>query len=91
MMKYCRSHPRLAGIQHIRRTVCSATSTPSWINAIICLQSIAVEDFEYYAIYESNYFDVLISFMIFKPIEMFCEVAAEAVSAQGRSLLSKMS
>jgi hypothetical protein len=50
----------------------------------------AVEDFEYYAIYESNYFDLLISFMMFKPIEYLCEVAAEFISVQGRSLSLRM-
>ncbi|NJL87902.1 MAG: hypothetical protein HC886_21065 [Leptolyngbyaceae cyanobacterium SM1_1_3] len=38
------------------------------------MQAIAVEEFEYYAVYETNAWDLGMSFLMFKPFEYVCEV-----------------
>lgn len=70
------------GLRLGRQTVGAVTATHVWINAVICLQSIAVEDFEYYAIYESNLLDLGFSFLTFKPIEYLCEVVCDRLFCQ---------
>ncbi|ASC71309.1 hypothetical protein XM38_022610 [Halomicronema hongdechloris C2206] len=45
------------------------------LGAMIRLQAVIIEDFEYYAVYESNYLDLLWSFITFKPVEYGCEIA----------------
>jgi hypothetical protein len=56
-------------------------------NGMIELQSMLVEDFEYYAIYESSYSDLAISFLTFKPIEYLCEVTVVLLVTRGPDLL----
>ncbi len=46
---------------------------PLWMRLMIELQAMLVEDFEYYAVYESDYVGLTVSFITFKPIEYVCE------------------
>ncbi len=71
----------------LRAQLSSVTSIGLWLAAIAALQEMLVEDFEFYAIYESSYSDLALSFLTFKPIEYLCEVVALFAILQGRSLL----
>lgn len=62
-----------------------------WIAAVSGLQEMMVEDFEFYAVYESSYSDLAWSFLTFKPVEYLCEVIAVFAVLQGRSLIGKAS
>lgn len=70
---------------HWMRMVISVA--PLWINGVISLQEVAVEDFEYYAIYESGFLDLAWSFATFKPFEVLIVVATSMMVSKGRSLL----
>ncbi|MGB3616008.1 MAG: hypothetical protein WBA10_19610, partial [Elainellaceae cyanobacterium] len=47
-----------------------------WIAVVSGLQEAMVEDFEFYAVYESSYSDLALSFLTFKPVEYLFEVVA---------------
>lgn len=71
--------------------------TPVWINGLIALHEIAIEDFEYYAVYESGFLDLAVSFAMFKPLEWAIVVGTSLVVTKGaynarsdRSSLSKV-
>jgi len=59
-----------------------------WIAVVSGLQEMMVEDFEFYAVYESSYSDLALSFLTFKPVEYLCEVVAVFAVIHGRSLVS---
>jgi len=61
---------------------------PLWISGLISLQEIALEDFEFYAVYESSFFDLAYSFATFKPVEWFITVVTSLAVVKGRSLLT---
>lgn len=65
------------------------TLAPLWMHGAISLQEIAVEDFEYYAVYESNFLDLAWSFATFKPVEVLIVIATSMVVSQGRSLFAQ--
>lgn len=52
------------------------------VDGVIRLQHMLVEDFEYYAVYESNYYDLAVSFVTFKPFEYCCEVSLGLAALQ---------
>ncbi len=67
----------LVKMQATQQKMRSAASKSDWVKVALCLQAIAIEEFEYYAIYESNLFDLGISFITLKPIEYLCELLFE--------------
>ncbi|NEQ30691.1 MAG: hypothetical protein F6K04_06765 [Leptolyngbya sp. SIO4C5] len=75
-----RFHP--AGFTWEQGVVWTATVHYCWINLMILLQAIAVEEFEYYAVYESNLWDLGLSFLMFKPFETLCEHVLALLVAQ---------
>lgn len=85
-MKNCWLKYPLASLRLAQQQIYAALPITACLNLVICLQEIAVEDFEYYAAYESNLFDLGVSFLTFKPIEYLCEVAFEAMLQQRLSL-----
>lgn len=82
-MKHDRFQQHFAGLQWLWQITYAATAD-LWITLLVSLQSIAVEEFEYYAVYESNCWDVATSFLMFKPVEVLCE-AVLGLIAQRRS------
>lgn len=52
------------------------------VDGVIRLQHMLVEDFEYYAVYESNYYDLAVSFVTFKPFEYACELSLGLAALQ---------
>ena len=58
---------------------------PLWIEILLHLQAIALEEFEYYAAYGSSGMELLLDFLTFKPLEILFEWACE----QGLSLSSR--
>lgn len=79
-----RFHP--AGFSWGQFAVRTALFHYCWINLVIFLQAIAVEEFEYYAVYESNFWDLGVSFLMFKPFESLCELVLALVVANLPSL-----
>ncbi|MGF1512785.1 MAG: hypothetical protein ACFB5Z_03695 [Elainellaceae cyanobacterium] len=65
-----------------------ATLMGLWIAVASGLQEMMVEDFEFYAVYESSYSDLALSFLTFKPVEYLCEVVAVFMISRGQGLLS---
>ncbi|MGF1538279.1 MAG: hypothetical protein ACFB4J_17590 [Elainellaceae cyanobacterium] len=59
-----------------------------WIALVSGLQAMLVEDFEYYAVYESSYSDLALSFLTFKPVEYLCEVVAVFAIVRGGALVN---
>jgi len=57
------------------------------LGVVIRLQAVIIEDFEYYAVYESNYLDLLWSFITFKPVEYGCEIALALVVGLGQMVV----
>ncbi len=55
---------------------------PVWINGVITLHEIALEDFEYYAVYESGFLDLAVSFAMFKPVEWFIVLGVSVLVAK---------
>ncbi len=64
----------------------AVTVSPLWISGVISLQEVAIEDFEYYAVYESGFLDLAWSFATFKPFEWLIVVATSILVSKGRSL-----
>lgn len=52
----------------------SAISWGSYIDTLVCVHEIALEDFESYAVYDPNLFSVAIAILTFKPIEYIFEI-----------------
>ena len=62
--------------------------TGLWIAVVSGLQEMMVEDFEFYAVYESSYSDLAFSFLTFKPVEYLCEAIAVFAVLHGRSVVN---
>ncbi|OKH26205.1 hypothetical protein NIES593_03800 [Hydrococcus rivularis NIES-593] len=52
-----------------------AIAPNSYISTLMILHEIALEDLEFYAIYDPNIFSVAVTILMFKPIEYLLEVA----------------
>lgn len=67
-------------------SVLAGTGTILWarllVDGVIRLQHLLVEEFEYYAVYESNYYDLTLSFLTFKPFEYVCELSLGLAALQ---------
>ncbi|MEO0405979.1 MAG: hypothetical protein AAF289_01385 [Cyanobacteria bacterium P01_A01_bin.135] len=72
--------------QSVQETRAQLTIAGLWIALVSGLQAMLVEDFEFYAVYESSYSDLAFSFLTFKPVEYLCEVVAVFAVLQGRAL-----
>jgi hypothetical protein len=53
----------------------SAISWGSYIDTLVCIHKIALEDFDSYAVYDPNLFSTAIAFITLKPVEYFLKVA----------------
>ncbi|NJM90580.1 MAG: hypothetical protein HC847_29115 [Hydrococcus sp. RU_2_2] len=53
----------------------SAISWGAYIDAIVCVHKIALEDFESYAVYDPNLLSIAIAFITLKPVEYIVKIA----------------
>jgi hypothetical protein len=63
-------------------TLLPVSIAPVWIKLVVGLQSMLVEDFEFYGIYESDFIGLTISFITFKPFEYLLEVVCVVLLVQ---------
>jgi hypothetical protein len=63
-----------AWLRLMRWKLKSAISWGFYIDTLVCVHKIALEDFESYAVYDPNLFSIAIAFITLKPVEYVIKV-----------------
>jgi hypothetical protein len=69
----------------LKRILQSATSWGAYLDTLVCVQKIAIEDLEVYAIYEPNFLGVVLSIIMFKPVEYCLELIILTIANRWKS------
>lgn len=68
----------------LQRKLPSIISWGAYLDTLVCVQEIALEDLEFYAVYDPNLVGVVLSMIMFKPIEYLFELTIVTISNRSR-------
>lgn len=71
-------------LRSLKRKLLCIISWGVYFDTLVCVQEIALEDLEYYAVYDPNLVAVVLSIVMFKPIEYLFELIILTLVNRGR-------